>query len=136
MRYSTKCRYALRLMMELALQPAGESVSLNEISQRQQISLKYLQQIVIPLTKAGLVSSVRGSQGGYYLTKAPRQYTTGEIFRAVEGSLAPIPCLEVDDCPRRDGCRSRQFWAGLEQTVNTYLDGVTLADLLQQPGQL
>lgn len=135
MRYSTKSRYALRLMMELAARPEGACVSLKEISEHQQISLKYLEQIVTPLARANLVKSMRGSQGGYQLTKLPHEYTAGEILRAVEGTLASVVCLSDPDfeCPRQGSCSSRQFWAGLDEVVARYVDGVTLADLCQSP---
>lgn len=131
MKYSTKCRYALRLMIELASRQPGECVSLKEISECQRISLKYLEQIVTPLLRARLVKSVRGSQGGYRLTRAPADYTAGEIIRAVEGSLASIPCLDEPDgtCPRQGACVSRRFWEGMDAVVNQYVDSVTLADL-------
>ncbi len=101
MKFSTKSRYALRLMAELARYAPGTTVSLKEISERQQLSLKYLEQIVTPLARVGLVKSERGSQGGYRLTKAPADYTAGEILRAIEGSVAPIPCLGsvTNECP-------------------------------------
>ncbi len=101
MKFSTKSRYALRLMAELARYAPGTTVSLKEISERQNLSLKYLEQIVTPLARVGLVKSERGSQGGYRLTKAPADYTAGEILRAIEGSVAPIPCLgsETNECP-------------------------------------
>ena len=106
MKFSTKSRYALRLMAELARYAPGSTVSLKEISERQQLSLKYLEQIVTPLARVGLVKSERGSQGGYRLTKAPADYTAGEILRAIEGSVAPIPCLgsETNECPMSDQC--------------------------------
>ena len=91
MKFSTKSRYALRLMAELARYAPGTTVSLKEISERQNLSLKYLEQIVTPLARVGLVKSERGSQGGYRLTKAPADYTAGEILRAIEGSVAPSP---------------------------------------------
>ena len=91
MKFSTKSRYALRLMAELARYAPGTTVSLKEVSERQNLSLKYLEQIVTPLARVGLVKSERGSQGGYRLTKAPADYTAGEILRAIEGSVAPIP---------------------------------------------
>ena len=91
MKLSTKSRYALRLMAELARYAPGSTVSLKEISERQQLSLKYLEQIVTPLARVGLVESERGSQGGYRLTKAPADYTAGEILRAIEGSVPPSP---------------------------------------------
>ncbi len=135
MKYSTKCRYALRLMMELAVHPADACISLKEVSEHQQISLKYLEQIVTPLARARLVKSLRGSQGGYQLVKPPAEYTAGEIIRAVEGSLASIPCLEDPDgtCPHEGVCPSRRFWSGLDAVVNQYMDSVTLADLCADP---
>lgn len=135
MKYSTKSRYALRLMTELAGCEPGKFLSLKEISERQQLSLKYLEQIVTPLARARLVQSERGSQGGYRLTKAPERYTAGEIIRAIEGSTAPIPCLEDDanDCPMFSQCRTLSFWAGLDEVVNQYMDSVTLAQLAAAP---
>ena len=110
MKFSTKSRYALRLMAELARYAPGTTVSLKEISERQNLSLKYLEQIVTPLARAGLVKSERGSQGGYRLTKVPAAYTAGEILRAIEGSVAPIPCLgsETNECPMSEQCRQRR----------------------------
>ena len=96
----------LRLMAELARYAPGTTVSLKEISERQNLSLKYLEQIVTPLARMGLVKSERGSQGGYRLTKTPADYTAGEILRAIEGSVAPIPCLgsETNECPMSEQC--------------------------------
>ena len=105
MKFSTKSRYALRLMAELARYAPGTTVSLKEISERQNLSLKYLEQIVTPLARVGLVKSERGSQGGYRLTKDPADYTAGEILRAIEGSVAPIPCLGSEI--GRASCRER-----------------------------
>ncbi|MBU3819312.1 MAG: Rrf2 family transcriptional regulator [Candidatus Faecalibacterium intestinavium] len=131
MKFSTRSRYALRLMAELARCAPGKPLSLKEISERQQLSLKYLEQIVTPLARAGLVKSERGSQGGYHLVKAPSEYTAGEILRAIEGSVAPIPCLEseVNVCPLCDQCFTLPFWTGLDEVINRYMDSVTLADL-------
>ena len=98
---STRGRYALRLMLDLALHDTGEYISLRDISARQEISVKYLEQIVTVLGRAGLVRSVRGPQGGYRLSKAPADYTAGEILRTIEGSLAPVACL--DDSPNACG---------------------------------
>ncbi len=111
----------------------GSTVSLKEISERQQLSLKYLEQIVTPLARVGLVKSERGSQGGYRLTKAPADYTAGEILRAIEGSVAPIPCLgsETNECPMSDQCFTLPFWAGLDDVINQYIDSVTLEQLAQ-----
>ena len=136
MKFSTKSRYALRLMAELARYAPGTTVSLKEISERQNLSLKYLEQIVTPLARMGLVKSERGSQGGYRLTKTPADYTAGEILRAVEGELTAIPCLGAGvDCPRRCQCYTLDFWAGLNDTINRYVDGVTLAQLCVLEGQ-
>ena len=134
MKFSTKSRYALRLMAELARYAPGTTVSLKEISERQNLSLKYLEQIVTPLARAGLVKSERGSQGGYRLTKAPADYTAGEILRAIEGSVAPIPCLgsETNECPMWEQCFTLPFWTGLDEVINQYIDSVTLEQLSSQ----
>ena len=128
MKFSTKSRYALRLMAELARYAPGTTVSLKEISERQNLSLKYLEQIVTPLARVGLVKSERGS-----LTKAPADYTAGEILRAIEGSVAPIPCLgsETNECPMSEQCFTLPFWAGLDEVINQYIDSVTLEQLAQ-----
>ena len=120
MKFSTKSRYALRLMAELARYAPGTTVSLKEISERQQLSLKYLEQIVTPLAREGLVKSERGSQGGYRLTKPADQYTAGEILRTIEGSVAPIPCLgsQTNECPLSEQCFTLPFWAGLDEVIN------------------
>lgn len=133
MKFSTKSRYALRLMAELARYEAGTTVSLKEISDRQHLSLKYLEQIVTPLAREGLVKAVRGSQGGYRLTKDPAEYTAGEILRAIEGSVAPIPCLgsETNECPLSEQCFTLPFWSGLDDVINQYIDSVTLEQLAQ-----
>ena len=131
--FDKKSRYALRLMAELARYAPGTTVSLKEISERQNLSLKYLEQIVTPLARVGLVKSERGSQGGYRLTKAPADYTAGEILRAIEGSVAPIPCLgsETNECPMSEQCFTLPFWAGLDEVINQYIDSVTLEQLAQ-----
>ncbi len=131
MKFSTKSRYALRLMAELACSEPGRAVPLKEISERQNLSLKYLEQIIMPLARSGLVRSERGSQGGYRLTKAPADYTAGEILRVIEGSVAPIPCLEseTNECPLSEQCFTLPFWAGLDEVINQYMDSVTLEDL-------
>ena len=133
MKFSTKDRYALLLMVELASATPGEYLPLKAVSDNQGISVKYLEQIVAPLSKAGLVESGRGSQGGYRLTKAPADYTAGEILRAIEGSVAPIPCLgsETNECPMSDQCFTLPFWAGLDDVINQYIDSVTLEQLAQ-----
>ena len=138
MKFSTKSRYALRLMAELARYAPGTTVSLKEISERQNLSLKYLEQIVTPLARVGLVKSERGSQGGYRLTKTPGEYTVGNILRLTEGSLAPVACLGQNpvECPRMVECRTLPMWRKLNTMINDYFDGITLADLVNtaQPG--
>ena len=133
MKFSTRDRYALRLMVELANRP-NDLIPLKDISDKQRISLKYLEQIVTPLAKAGLVSSVRGAQGGYRLARPAGEITSGEILRAVEGSTAPVACDGIDNsCARSDLCSTVKFWRGLDDVIEKYVDGVTLADLAAVP---
>lgn len=133
MKISTKGRYALRLMIDIAQHSNGETVSLKDISKRQDISLKYLEQIVNLLSKTGFVKSRRGSQGGYKLTRSPEEYTIGDILRVTEGEMAPVSCLEdeVNQCPKAETCPTIGFWKGLYETINNYLDSATIADLMQ-----
>ena len=140
MRFSTKSRYGLRLMAELACSTSGRAMPLKEISERQHLSLKYLEQLVTPLAKAGLVKSERGSQGGYRMARDPARITAGEIIAVMEGSVAPIPCLEseINECPLSDQCATLPFWAGLDEVINQYLESVSLADIaksmMEKPG--
>lgn len=133
MKVSTKGRYALRLMIDLAEHDRGEFIPLKEISARQGVSVKYLEQIVGQLSRAGLLHSVRGAQGGYRLVKRPEEYTAGEILRVTEGGLAPIACLDetAAACPRTQECSTLDFWLGFADTINQYVDGTTLADLVE-----
>ncbi len=133
---STKGRYALRVMIDLAERPSEGYVPLKEIAERQGISEKYLEAIIKILVKAKLVSGVRGKGGGYKLTRAPEQYTVGSILRLAEDSLAPVACLEADAdaCPRAAACRTLPVWQGLDKVINDYLDKITLADLEQSGG--
>ena len=133
MMISTKGRYALRLMIVLAMHEQDGFVSLKDISERQGISVKYLEQIMALLNKENLLSSQRGPQGGYRLAKKPEEYSVGEILRAVEGSLAPIACLEGEEnpCPRQKECMTIGFWEGLNRVIDEYIDSVTLQDLLK-----
>ena len=137
MKISTKGRYALRLMLDLAQNSRGEAVALRDISARQEISTKYLEQIVSTLSRAGLLKSSRGAQGGYRLTRQPEEYTVGEILRITEGELAPVACLDTDaePCPRADDCLTLPFWKGMEKAIEDYVDHVTLKDLLSQQKQ-
>lgn len=132
MKISTKGRYAIRLMLDIAENSDKGNVAIKDIAKRQEISIKYLEQIVNMLCKGGLLKSQRGAQGGYRLIRQPSEYTIGEILRVTEGSIAPIDCLdnEVNECPRAAGCKTLKFWKGLYNVVNEYLDGTTLKDLL------
>lgn len=134
MKISTKGRYAVRVMLDLALNNTGECIKVKEIAARQGISDKYLEQIISVLNKAGYVKSVRGAQGGYRLTKDPKEYTVGMILRLTEGSLAPVACLEADsgECERCDTCETLEVWRKLYAAVNDVVDGVTLEDLVEQ----
>ena len=134
MRISTKGRYALRLMTDLSTNDQGGYVSLKDAAERQGISLKYLEQIAGMLSKAGLLQSGRGAQGGYRLAREPREYNVAEILRLVEGSLAPVECLEADvnTCERCSSCPSLDMWTGLYKVVTDYLGNITLQDLVDR----
>lgn len=132
MKISTKGRYALRMMCDMAMNNDGSAIPLKEISQRQNISLKYLEQIVILLNRAGFVKSIRGAQGGYKLTNPPSYYTVGMILRLTEGSLAPVACLddEVNECPRAGECQTLFVWERLYSAVCGVVDSITIEDIL------
>src|SRR5574344_446989 len=133
MKISTKGRYALRLMLDIAMYSNGEPVRIKDISQRQNISDKYLEQIISVLNKAGYVKSIRGPQGGYKLTKTPSEYTTGSILRLIEGSLAPVACLddETNECERHDCCATLILYKKLDDAIKGVIDHVTLEDLVE-----
>jgi len=132
MKISTKGRYALRFLLDLARQDSNEYTRLKDIAARQDISEKYLEQISGTLAKAGLIKGVRGSQGGYKLVKEPSQYTIASILRVTEGSFAPVACLdgEVNTCARSAECDTLPFWKGFYQVITDYLEGTTLQTLL------
>jgi Rrf2 family protein len=134
MKISTKGRYALRIMLDLAENCEGNCIPLKDISERQGITIKYMEQIMPLLTRTGFVKSFRGNNGGYRLTSAPENYTIGEILRATEGSLSPIACVEdtPNQCKRFEVCKTVAFWEGLRDVINEYVDGMTLADLLNK----
>lgn len=138
MKISTKGRYALRLMVDLAVNDNGEYISLKVISQRQNISNKYLEQIITILSKAGFVKSIRGSNGGYKLAKSPKDYTVGMIIRLTEGSLAPVACLdsEENDCTRNESCVTLSVWKKLHDAINDVVDNITLEDLVNEQKKL
>ena len=131
---STKGRYALRLMIDIALYEANGYVSLKDSSNREDLSIKYLEQVASLLTKSNLITSYRGNNGGYRLSRKPSEYKIGEILRAAEGSLAPVACLECskDFCNRRDVCTTIEFWDGFNKVINNYVDNVTLEDLVDK----
>ena len=137
MKISTKGRYALRLMADIAQQGSGEPVSLRDAARRQGLSDKYLEQIVTPLARAGLVRSVRGAGGGYLLTRKPEEYTVGDILRPLEGDLAPVECAtDGGYCEHSCDCVTVGLWRDIHQAVSAVVDGTTLADLLaRQEGQ-
>lgn len=133
MKISTKGRYAVRMMLEFALHPE-ECTNISQVAKRQQLSIKYLEQIVTVLCRAGYVKSMRGAQGGYRLTKTPKEYTVGDILRLTEGSLAPVACLEdeINQCGRSGCCAALQVWKRLDEAISGVLDHVTLADLVEE----
>lgn len=129
---STKGRYALRVMLDMAKRGSDEWQCLSDIARRQQLSKKYLESIMAALIRAGLVESALGKSGGYRLTRAPADYPVGEILRAAEGNLSPISCQAEGDavCGHSCNCEARLFWQGLEEQINAYIDSYTLAQLM------
>ncbi len=134
MKISTKGRYALRMLIDLAEHGNSDFISLKEIAERQNISKKYLEQIVPILNKSNILQTNRGFQGGYKLAQAPSKYTVGMILRATEGSLAPVACLEQNpiQCERSSECATLYVWQGLNKVINDYLDSITLQDILDR----
>ena len=135
MKISTKGRYALRLMLDLAQhRNEQEYVSIKKIAQRQDISEKYLEQIVALLARAGFVTSVRGAQGGYRLVKEPKDYTVGIILRQIEGNLSSVKCLEEspNKCDRCNNCVTIEVWKQINDAVNNVIDNITLQDLVDR----
>lgn len=132
MKISTKGRYALRIIVDLAENGGDGYTSLKEISERQGISKKYLEQIVPVLSRARLLKTVRGYQGGYALAKAPSNITVGEVLRAAEGSLAPVACLEdeINECARCNQCKTLYVWQGLYKAMSEYVDSITVEDII------
>lgn len=132
MMVSTKGRYALRVMIDLAKQPEGEYTAMKEVAARQDISLKYLEKILPVLVAEKMVEGTHGKGGGYRLTRAPKEYRAGEILRATEGDLAPVACLECNakECDKKEVCPTLPMWSALNDRITSYLDSVTLEDLL------
>ena len=138
MMISTKGRYALRVMLDLADHNTGEYIPLKDIAHRQEISVKYLENILASLSRVHLVDAARGKGGGYRLAKTPADYSAGEIIRLAEGSLASVSCLkgEKKGCEKAGHCRALPLWQGLDQMIDQYLDSYSLADLQKQQAEL
>lgn len=133
MMISTRGRYCLRVMIDLAEHQGEGYIRMKEVADRQGISLKYLEKILPSLAKNNIVDGIQGKGGGYRLTRKPEEYTLGEILRLTEGSLAPVACLECNasPCDRASDCRTLPIWTELDRRINEYLDSVTVADLLK-----
>lgn len=135
MMVSTRGRYALRVMIDLAEHDDGTYTAMKEVAARQDISLKYLEKILPLLVGAKMVEGVHGKGGGYRLTKTPAEYRIGDILRLTEGDLAPVSCLggTAEPCERSEQCRTVPLWTELNRRINEYLDSVTIADLMKNP---
>lgn len=134
MKISAKSRYALRLMLALALQEPGVNLSVKTVAENEGISEKYLEQIIPVLVRSEYVRSVRGARGGYHLVKEPEDYTVGMILRTVEGSISPVSCMddEVNQCARCHECVTLELWEQVDQAISNVVDHVTLADLVDK----
>ena len=132
MKISTKGRYSLRMLLDLAEHKGRGFIALKSIAERQGISKKYLEQIITLLNSSGILRANRGSQGGYTLSKEPDQYTVGQILRITEGSLSPVSCLDDDlnQCERSEFCATLPVWKGLQKVIDEYLDNITLQTIL------
>ena len=137
MMISSRGRYCLRVMIDLAEHQGEGYIPMKDVAKRQGISLKYMEKILPVLVKNGIVEGLQGKTGGYRLTREPEAYTLGEILRLTEGSLAPVACLECGaaPCDRANQCRTLPVWTELDRIVNQYLDSVTLADLVKKSEQ-
>ncbi len=135
MMISTRGRYALRVMIDLAEHNNGGFIPMKDVADRQDISLKYIERIMPALTKSGCVEGVHGKGGGYRLTRAPEDYTAGEILRLAEGDLSPVACLQegAKPCPRAAECRTLPMWRDFYRLTQEYFDGITIADLMDTP---
>ena len=131
---STRGRYALRVLVEMAEHSSDERIPLKEISEKQGISQKYMESIMTLLSKNGFVDAIHGKGGGYMLNRKPEEYRIGDILRLTEGSLAPVACLEknAEQCPKQNVCRTVGMWRKLDELIETYLDSVTIADLMKE----
>lgn len=134
MKISTKGRYALRMMLDLAEHQGDGYIALKDIAERQNVSKKYLEQIVPILNKADILNTNRGYQGGYRLARTPDKYTVGDILRITEGSISPVACLDKNpvECERAAECATLPVWQGLYKVIADYLDGITLQDIIDK----
>ncbi|MDD6970605.1 MAG: RrF2 family transcriptional regulator [Treponema sp.] len=131
---STRGRYALRVLVEMAEHSSDERIPLKEISEKQGISQKYMESIMTLLSKNGFVDAIHGKGGGYMLNRKPEEYRIGDILRLTEGTLAPVACLEknAEQCPKQNVCRTVGMWRKLDELIESYLDSVTIADLMKE----
>ena len=136
MKISTRGRYALRVMIDIAEHQTGGYIPMKDVANRQDISLKYLEQILPVLTQSGLIEGVHGKGGGYRLTRDPSEYTAGEILRLTEGDLAPVACLEcgAKPCAKAADCRTILMWKTFRDLIDEYFNSITIADLIKAPG--
>lgn len=134
MKISTKGRYALRMMLDMAQHQKNGPVALKDIAERQNVSKKYLEQIALVLSQAGVLQGTRGHQGGYRLIAEPKECTVYDILVSVEGSMHPVACLDhsPNDCERCNGCETLYVWQGLDTVIQNYLKGITLQDVLDR----
>ncbi|MBQ8381746.1 MAG: RrF2 family transcriptional regulator [Clostridia bacterium] len=134
---STRGRYALRVMIDLAENGGDEYIAMKKIAERQEISLKYLERILPVLTQNNIVEGVQGKGGGYRLTRKPEDYKIGEILRLTEGDFAPVSCLEcgAEPCAKRDTCKTLPMWTRLHEMIGEYFDSITLSDLVSSPNR-
>lgn len=135
MRLSTRGRYGLRAMLDMAIDQSDGPITLNSISERQGVSIGYLEQLMVPLKKEGLIRSVRGAQGGYLLARDPEDITVGDIIRALEGPIAPVACVSEDypeECDRAEGCVTRLVWAKVRDSIVDVFDSLTLYDMVEE----
>ncbi|HYH02007.1 MAG TPA: Rrf2 family transcriptional regulator [Bacillota bacterium] len=139
MNFSTRGRYGLRALTDMALHAAEGPVALRVVAERQNISESYLEQVFTILRKSGLVRSIRGAQGGYELSRPPKEITVGEILRILEGPIVPVHCVDSSnpkpECENEKSCITRPFWEELRDTINTFLDQTTLQDLVDKAPQ-
>ena len=133
MNISTKGRYGLRAVLDLGIHYGEKPVSLAAIAARQHLSEGYLEQLMVPMKKAGIINSIRGAQGGYFLARPPQQIIVGEVFRALEGPLSVVACVgeqNEENCSKRDSCGSAFIWGEVQNAITQVLDKYTIADLV------